>query len=242
MEVPKFLKKVQDTLLFNGEGELIYHVPEKFFDNGCAIVIGEYVSLLGIFSYEIKNANGKSSGVKNFYFPSRFMCKPYEIEKVKDYKVLPNSEPKDYRLLKFAKGDEVVNSTKVPQDITNVEDMYRLMVITGNIPQNIKYSELHQYFLDSIEINGGNYKVNAQLFGILISELCRSKTDISKPFRYTKDKLKNDTNYTSISVKEIPKYVSPFSAITSENFDESVVAAIMNTNEVDIPLEKLLTK
>lgn len=242
MEVPKFLKKDGDKLLFNQEGELIYHIPEKYFDNGCAVIIGEYVSLLGIFSYEIKNTNGKSSGIKTFNFPSRFMCKPYDVEKVKDYKILPDSDSKDYRFLKFKKNDEVVTSTKVPQDITNVEDMYRLMVITGNIPQTIKYSELQNYFLESMDINGGNYNVNAQLFGILISELCRSKTDISKPFRLTKNKLKNDTNYTSISIKDIPKYVSPFSAITSENWDESVIAAIMNDKERNIPLEKVLTK
>lgn len=242
MEIPKFLKKDQDTLYFNQEGELIYHIPEKFFENGCAVIIGEYVSLLGVFSYEIKNESGKSSGIKNFNFPTRFMCKPSEIEKIKEYKLFPNSEAKEYRFLKFYKNDEVVTSTKVPQDITNVEDLYRLMVIAGNIPDNLKYSELQNYFLESMDLNGGKYGVNAQLFGILISELCRCKSDVSKPFRYSKDKLKNDTNYRSISIKEVPKYVSPFSAITSENWDESVVAAIMNNNERNIPLEKVLTR
>lgn len=242
MEVPKFLKKVQDTLLYNGDGELIYHIPEKFFENRCAVIIGEHVSLLGVFSYEIKNSNGKSNGIKNFKFPTRFMCKPYDIEKVKAYKISNEYPAMDYRLLKFHKNDEAVTSTKVPQDITNVEDLYRLMVITGNIPPTIKYSELQEYFLESMDINGGNYGVNAQMFGILVGELCRNPSDISKPFRYSKDKLKNDINYTSIGLKDVPKYVSPFSAITSENFDESVVAAIMNDNEQYIPLEKVLTK
>lgn len=243
MEIPKFLKKKQDSLLFNQEGELVYHIPEKFFENGCAVIIGEHVSLIGIFSYEIRNANGKTvNGIRNFNFPTRFMCKPYDIEKVKNYKLTPDSEAMDFRFLKFAKDDEVVTSTKVPQDITNVEDLYRLTVTSGNIPPTIKYSELHNYFLESMDLNGGNYGVQAQLFGILIGELCRNKSDISIPFRLSKNKLKQDTNYKSISIKDIPKYVSPFSAITSENWDESVMAAIMNDKEVNIPLEKVLTK
>ena len=50
MAFPSFLKQDKDRVLFNQEGELVYHIQEKFFENGCAVIIGEHVSLIGIFS------------------------------------------------------------------------------------------------------------------------------------------------------------------------------------------------
>ena len=43
----------------------------------------------------------------------------------------------------------------------------------------------------------------------------------------------------------IPKYISPYQAITSENFDEALRAAVLLKDEVDStpisPLEKIVT-
>lgn len=38
----------------------------------------------------------------------------------------------------------------------------------------------------------------------------------------------------------VPKYISPFSSITSENWDDAVVNAIINDKTVDSPMEKIL--
>ena len=106
----------------------------------------------------------------------------------------------------------------------------------------IPYEDLYNYFLYPMEVNGGNYGISAQAFGVFVAKLCRQKNNLDKEFRLSKNKLKNNTNYTSISIKTVPKYTSPYTAITSENWDESVVAALMNNNKVDVPLEKLMTK
>ena len=41
--LPEYMKRVKDTIYFKGKGELIYYVPEKYFDTKNAIVEGEYV-------------------------------------------------------------------------------------------------------------------------------------------------------------------------------------------------------
>ena len=69
-DIPKFLKRDGEALLFNTSGELIYYVPEVYFEKGIAEVIGEIVSLLGVFDYAIFDENGKSSGLKPFNFPT----------------------------------------------------------------------------------------------------------------------------------------------------------------------------
>jgi hypothetical protein len=144
----------------------------------------------------------------------------------------------DYRLLKYKKDDIIVVSIKVPQDITNVEDFYQLFLITGNIPTTIPYDKLQDYFMEAIRLNGSKYGVSLQMFGFMISELCRSPKDLSVPFRLSKEK--DMTNYKPVSIKAIPKIISSYSAITSENWDEAVVNAIINKNTRNIPLEKIL--
>jgi len=238
-DIPSFLKRDKDALLFdNTDGEFIFFVPEQYFDSKNAIVIGEYVNLLGILNYTITDKSGKYGTLKTFNFPTVFLSQPTTIEKARDIKLTPNSKTQDYRLLKFSKGAKIVVSTKVPQDIANVEAFYQLFLITGNIPNTIAYDKLQDYFPKSIGLNGASYGISLQIFGIVISEMCRSVKDESIPFRLAKEK--DMTKYNAISIKTIPKYISPYSSITSENQDEAIVNAIINKNISNSPMEKIL--
>ena len=64
----------------------------------------------------------------------------------------------------------------------------------------------------------------------------------SKPFNKTD--MKNMYNYKLINITMVPKYISPYTAITSENWDESLRAAILmkdKENAPESPLEKIVT-
>jgi hypothetical protein len=121
--------------------------------------------------------------------------------------------------------------------IDNVEEFYKLFLY-GHLPTTISYDKMHEYFIESMQLNGNDYGLSLQLFGIVVSEMCRDKKDISKPFRLAKDN--NMKNYKAVSIKDIPKFISPYASITSENWDESVVNAIMNKSPKNSPMEKLL--
>ena len=267
-DVPKFLKRDGDSLLFNQDGQFVFYVPEIYFSRGDAQFKGEYVNLLGILDYTIIDDSGKNCGLKRFYFPTVFLCKPSRTEKVKNVhlkkvlqpKVLHNAavwdddpttiantnnedydndsvHAQDYRLLIFEKGDAVVVSTKVPQNIANVEDFYRIF-LTGKLPTTIPYDKLHEYFPESIRLNGASYGINMQMFGIVIGEMCRDPRDPAKAFRHTN--FRDQRSYSAISIKNLPKYISPNSSISSENWDLGVIGAIMNPSDKSSPLEKLL--
>ena len=245
MALPAFIRKKEDTVYYSGKGEFLLFVPEVYFERKVAVIEGEFVELLGICNYAINENPGKtdlSKKIRTFYFPSRFITKPGLIEKRKNFSITADYTV-DYRIFHYEdnKEDQIIVSTKVPQDITNVEDFFRLFVDTGNIPNTISYEDLYLYFLDSIEINGSSYNLPASLFGLLISELCRDPSDINKPFRLGKTLDKNPHGYTAISVKDVPKLVSPFTSLTSENFDKAVVGAIQNKNNEYTPLERVLT-
>ena len=235
--VPKFLKRDGDALLFNNDGQFVFYVPETYFDRGDAQIKGEYVNLLGILDYTIYKPDGSNIGLKRFNFPTVFLCKPSRIEKSKKIRLKAAVEPQDYRLLIFEKGDAVVVSTKVPQNIANVEDFYRIF-LTGKLPMTIPYDKLQNYFVDSMELNGSSYGMTLQMFGVVISEMCRDPNDPSKSFRQTK--FTDQMAYRAISIKDLPKYISPSSSIGSENWDLGVVGAIMNPTNTNSPMEKLL--
>lgn len=241
MEVPAFLRKEGNALLFNGPGELVFYIPDEHFsaNSKIAVIQGQYVSMLGICDYAIFDKNGKRGEVKAFHFPTIMLCKPSLIETVKNLQLTKTSDKMDYRILHFKDGDEVITSTKVPKLIDNVEILFAMFLVTGKIPTTIPYNKLHEYFPENARLNGFSYGMNMQLFGIIISKICRDPSDVSKEFRLTD--MSNMNGYKPISIKEIPNYTSPYVAITSENFDESLMAAITTKYDKYSPLEKVLT-
>ena len=237
--VPNFLRKDGDSLLFNSDGQFIFYVPELYFDKGRnnAVINGEYVNLLGILDYALISPSGKSSGPKRFFFPTVFLTKPSRIEKQKNVKLKDSVEPQDYRLLIYNKDDPIVVSTKVPQDIVNVEQFYRIFLY-GKLPVTIPYGKMQDYFTESISLNGSSYSITLQMFGFVIGEMCRSKNDLNKPFRLTN--FTDETDYKAIGIRDVPKYISPNSSIGSENWDNAVVGAIMHPSDIGSPMEKLI--
>jgi hypothetical protein len=164
---------------------------------------------------------------------------PSSIETIRDTKLTKYSQNQDYKVLVFEKGAKVILSTAVPKNIANAEKLINLFIITGNIPETIPYDQIQDYIEANMKLNGDSYNVPLQLWGIIVSECCRSRKDQAVPFRLSGSKDMFD--YESISVKNVSKMVSAFSAFQSENFDDSVIHAMTNSNAIDSPLEKVLT-
>ena len=99
--MPGFVSRKGDSIVFNGEGEFVFYVPEKYFDTKNAIIEGEYVNILGVLDYAIFDKNGKHSGLKPFKLPTVFLTKPYTIDKLKDVQLTKNVDKQDYRLFKY---------------------------------------------------------------------------------------------------------------------------------------------
>lgn len=236
--LPNFLKRDGESILFNADGEFVFYVPEVFFESKYAVAEGEFISVLGILQYQLFDSNGKAIGkMKEFKLPSTFITKPCDIDKVKDAD-LGDGRKLDVRVLKYHKGDQIIVSTKIPQLTSNIESFFKLF-ISGKQPKFIPYNEIQNYYLEAAQINGMNYGVTTQLLGVVISELYRDPSDLSKPYRLSKDF--NNKNYEPINILEVPKYISPYTAFTSQNFDDAIVSAATNKNDTYSPLEKLLT-
>nr|DAS73703.1 MAG TPA: hypothetical protein [Caudoviricetes sp.] len=238
MGLPAYFKRVNDSIVYDGQGTLKVYVPEKQFDLNIAKIHGDFIDILGIVPYAIEDKSGKMSKLHKINYPTVFSTKPTKVDKLTNVVLTKESKAQDYRVLSFANGAPIVVHTKVPQSTDYVKAMLNLFIITGNIPNTIPYDKIHEYLDRNIRANGANYGINAQLWGVIFSELCRSKKDPDIPFRLSKDT--DMYNFEPMSVKEVSKILSPFAAIQSENFDDSVVHAIMTDRESTSPLEKIL--
>ena len=158
-----------------------------------------------------------------------------------DFK-LPNSniDPADYRILHFKKDDKVVKQIRVPQIIDNSELFFKIVVITAKMPTTIPYDDIWGLFLENAQLNGFNYGLHSQLFGVIVSELCRDPDDFKKSYRLSK-KSNDPTGYKLISIRYLPKFVSPYVSLTSENFDDALKSSILlsDDEEKDIPVSPL---
>lgn len=235
--MPSYFYEKDSKVIFNDTGELIYYIPEKYFSLNVASSIGEVIQSIGIFSYGLFDKNGKKIKISRFKCPTMISCKPSSISKESSLHLIGTKEPEAYRLLHFHKGDELLCSTELPKSIENVEKFLNLLV-RGNLPQTIPYDELYSYIIENAELNGFNYKVSGNIIGILISELYRDSNDLTKEFRLSD--MKNMNDYTAIAITKVPKYTSPYAAITSENADEAIAAAMVNKGVSETPLEKVV--
>ena len=232
-----FFKTVNDKVIFSGDGELIYYVPEKYFDIKAAETNGERIRTMGMFTYAVFDKTGKRIVLKPFNAPTMIECIPNTVSKESNYLLEGTKESKAYRLLHFKNGDELICSTKVPVDIAVLEKFVDIFK-GGNLPENIPYNQIQDYVLKNAELCKFDYKVSAQVLGMVISEIYRYEKDLSKPFRIanTDDMLA----YKAISIDKVPKYTSAFTAITSDNADEAIAAAMTTKGKGDSPLEKIV--
>lgn len=234
-EIPPFTKRDGDALLFDQDGTLEYYIPEDYLgssDRSSSMVTeGSYIKLMGSFNYRIIDAKGKLGKLMTFNFASMFFCMPSKVETRKDIKLEEHLDPTNYIVLSFVKGDQLITQCHVGQNIDNVSELFRLHLRTGNIPNSIPYNELYQYPTEAMKLNGDSLGLHSQLVGLVYSKLCRDPNDISVPFRMSKAIDKKMTGYTSISIKEAAKYISPFASLISENLDDSIISSVILSDE-----------
>ncbi len=248
-EIPPFSKREGDSLLFSGDGYLEYYIPDEYFGSRSSTVEGSYLKILGSFNYRIFDAKGKPGKLKEFNYPTLLMCKPGKVERNVKLQLDPLLEESVYGVLRFFDGDQLISRLHTEQYIDNVSELFRLHLRTGNVPNSIPYDTLYAFPFESMELNGGKFAVHSQAMGLMYSKICRDPDDINKPFRLSKAIDKSMQGYRPISIKRAAKLISPFVAMTAENIDESIMVAVMMSDDEkngkaqhkESPLERIMT-
>ena len=231
-DIPPFSRRDGDALLFSGDGYLEYYIPDEYFGSRSTMVEGSYLKISGSFNY-----------------PTIFMCKPGKVERNVKLQLDPSLDESVYGVLRFFDGDQLITRIHTEKYIDNVSELFRLHLRTGNVPNSIPYDTLFSYPFDAMELNSGKFAVHSQAMGLLYSKICRDPEDVNVPFRLSKAIDKSMTGYKPISIKRAAKLISAFVAMTSENIDESIMVAVMMSDDEktgkskhkESPLEKIMT-
>lgn len=241
--LPCLMKKDNKILLSSEYMEA--YLPKKMFKKGLNEVLGDKLSIMGLFNFKYSNNENDISKqpMHTFTFPSMMMTKPSSI-KEQEIELFEGSGIQKYVVAKYYKGDEIMSATSVVAEIGNVEKFINLL-IEGNIPNTINYSKVLELFINSMLINKQNLGVSAVVLSVVISEIYRYKKDPTSPFRKVIGKGQaGELDYLAANARAVCANNSTFSALTFEDIDSMLVSAInksrYNKKENESPVEQII--
>lgn len=241
-----YLKKVGDSIIFDGEYMEIY-IPKSNFDKGISAFTGEYLHTLGVFNF-IVYPEGKESKEKGelhslkLAFKIKIAYSSFFSSKAK----LSNDLDEDsYMVFTLNRGDIFVLSTAQEKSSANTKELVSL-IHGGNLPKSIPYGDVLTAYVDAMNLNGVNLNSQMCIFEFIIAELCRYKQDLNIPFRMIigKDPSTSEFDYTSINLKRLPALNSTFGALTFEDINQSIISSLKKSKngeeEKESPIEKVM--
>jgi hypothetical protein len=174
-----------------------------------------YKKIFGEFKvFLFRNINEDDVPVTySFNFPNNILSKPTSAENIINKKVL----------LRFFEGDEFVSDNNFIQDVDNASDAFDFFN-SGKL-DSVKYEELHDVIIKSLEINGIDLYNPYVIYQIQAAEGARSKKNPELPHR-----LDLNNPYTMVGTRDQVLLTSGvFASIVFEDVDTAFTTAVLNT-------------
>lgn len=240
----KFFKEDKDSLLVDVNYLEVYIPKDYFDDNKIAAIIGNTLSTFGIFYIGVFNSENdsfESGKIYNINIPSTVVLTFTDSYYIKR-KLKNNIDEKDYLVLTYKKNDMFIENLNVIKDGDNV-DKFVKMLFGGKVPEDVPYSKVLELFKEISSLNGMSFG-SSVISEFVLSELYRSKSDISKPLRLTPGGNYGENDYKAVNIKTIPSLNSTFTAISFEDINQSIISSIKKTreneDEIESPIEKVI--
>ena len=236
-----WLKKVDDTIYFDGYLMEIY-LPKYYFDKNVAKFIGNKINTLGLFEFRVIDEKGKVEK-HTFKLPMNviFEFDDYRSENIarSEDEVEPNY------IFTLQNGMMFLDSVKKEQSGANSKN-FIFSLHSNKLPSTLPYSDIIKLYFDNLILNKVNIGNPGCILEMTVAELCRSKDDVSVPFRKIigeNFKGTNDIDYKMTNVKNLPPINSTFAALSFENMDDSILSSIRKSingeKEIVSPIEKI---
>ena len=241
-----YLREEGDACIFVGTYMEVY-LPKYYFDRGTAVLSGNVIETLGIFSFKVFESEEKQDTAKLhlFNFPSKMSTQPSDTYNKKIVDLVEGQGEMEYKVLKYYKGDKFITNLNIAKQSANTSSFINLMN-AGKLSTAIPYDQILKTELDNLNFNGVNLKVPATVMELIISEIYRDKTDLTRPFRYKAGSSEKVSmyDYKPINIKSIATFNSTFTGITFEDLDYNLVASVnkarQNKKEAISPIEKTI--
>jgi hypothetical protein len=231
----QFFKRENEEVVFIGN-KLIIQIPEKFIEDGITQINQTTITTLGIFEGLIfDDINEEDITKYNHKFvyklPATIYMKPSHIDKttvtVEDIETETVVKENYYNFI-FLNGDTFIVSTSLVQSF-GVVDNFINMMLNGKLPKNIRYDEISAIWSNCAFINGsGSMGSDFVTLSTIVSNLVRDPLDLSKPFRLSAEEYykKGVYNGKMLMYRDIPRYISNFTAITGSDPKHSITVAM----------------
>lgn len=215
------------------------HIPEDYISHNIAELIGNEIDTFGLFNiyvwddYDIENTKPR---MFFFKFPSRIRTAPSVIDTRR------GKDGEKLRILKYEEGDVLIKSIAVQENSDVARQMLDIM-FNAYLPDTIPYNNIYSFWTRVNSFNGVKPAANEAILKIIISEICRDPTDLSRPFRhYLRDNISGDMlKRKMLNIRSIPKYNSTFASVTSGNAKQGITSSIARARsgkvDKDSPIE-----
>lgn len=235
-------KQEGDKVIFTGNYLEVY-IPRYYFDSGISEKLGNVIKTFGIFNFKVFKSSDKKDNPKleTFKFPSVFETTPSIIENA-DMKEI-NPADSAFTVLKYFKGDTFINNVNIAKSADNTM-LFINLLHGGKLPRTIPYNEIAKLEMDNLSFNDVNLNVSATILELIVSELYRSKGNLSRSFRFDAAAGKDLLAYEPINLKQIANSNSTFTAVTFEDLDYALLTSAnklrTNAKEAISPIEKTI--
>lgn len=241
MSIKHSLRADNDYIYYDGIMLEVY-IPQYYFDSKLAVEKGEVFNVFAIVSARSFDSKGKGNKLETINVPSFINMYPSATEK-REMSLSNNEEPKKYNVLKFFKGDRLMDRN-IPKNSDNVE-LFVELVCGAKLPRTIPYDELISVWLKNLELNDINLSVSSVGLETILRQMNRNPKKPEEPFAIAAANGKLGMNdYKPASIREVSARTSTFTALTFESMDDMIVTSLninnYNKEETESPVEKLI--
>lgn len=228
-------------LIFNGEKLQIF-IPDSYFKDGFANVVGSNINTIGIFNFKTMAHSEFNVGeLHTLILPSNITFS-YSNKVKGTYKLSKDLKEENYYIYELYTGDIFIEHLEIIENTNDTKTFINLLH-SGKLPTNTSYRKIINLYYNSLDLNNVSLGVPSVILEIIIAELARSEKDDNKAFRFIANE-NNLTSYKFLSLRTLPEVNSTFTAISFENMNQSIITSINHTNrddkEMESPLEKTI--
>ena len=243
--LPSFLRLEKGKYIVDCS-KLEVYIPAEYLDGEMelATMTGKSMTVIGIFNLRAFSSDKDKKGkLYSLNLPMEITLN-VEDNRQDTIQVRKGSDPGDYIILSYEKGDVIIPDDNVIISEQSLRKFVKL-INGGKLPEGIRYRDLLQTYHSAMESGGVSLGVQSLLLEITISELCRDAKNPSRPFRMRAGKEGDDeSQFKMFSIKKIPQLSSTFAALAFEDVNESISSSIHRTrsgkDEKESPIEKTI--
>lgn len=219
-------KGSREQVTFVGSEMKIY-IPRSFFSKNedLATVVGDKIETMGLFWFEVD---------RKFYelqLPVKMMFEFSEEERT-TRKLKPELPSEEYNVFILKNGDAFLYNTQKKRDSDEVNFFVNKLIEGAKLPKTVPYKEVTPLFLSMLgvtRLNGG-LGVPAVSIEFLLSEMFRTKTNMSKPYRMSYNgKTHGQYDYKMVRITKVPELTSAFTGLLGEDVNQQIVAAVTHS-------------